>query len=74
MKSKVIIVMLCIISIVKGAIWGLAVVEPVIQMLGLGSVFAAWNMVKKSETYSDYIFKSEDDSDYMPKHLSENEK
>ena len=52
--------MLCIIAIVKGAIWGAIAVEPVIQMLGLGSVFAAWNMAKISKTFNDHIFKSEE--------------
>ena len=43
---------------VKGVIWA-AAVEPVIQILGLGSVFAAWN-IAKTHNYSDnFIYKSE---------------
>ena len=47
MKFKVIFVMYCVSAIVKGAFWGAVAVEPVIQMLGLGSIFAAWNVAKK---------------------------
>ena len=46
MKSKVVFVMFCISAIVKGFIWA-AAVEPVIQILGLGKLFAAWNIAKK---------------------------
>ena len=42
--------------IVKGIIWA-AAVEPVIQMLGLGSLFAAWNISKKSNLYDDFLIK-----------------
>ena len=45
MKLKIIFVMYLISAIVKGVIWA-AAVEPVIQMLGLGSIFAAWNIAK----------------------------
>ena len=51
--------MLTIIATVKGVFWGAIAVEPVIQMLGLGSIFAAWNMNKKSNIYDGHIFKSE---------------
>ena len=49
--------MFCISAIVKGAIWAVAV-KPVIQMLGLGSIFTAWNIAKKSDVYDDHILKS----------------
>ena len=45
--------MFAISAIVKGFLWGAAAVEPVIQILGLGSVFAAWNMIQMSENSSD---------------------
>ena len=41
--------MFLISAIVKGIIWGAAAVEPIIQMLGLGSIFAAWNMAKQPQ-------------------------
>ena len=40
-------------AIVKGFIWA-AAVEPVIQMLGLGSVFVAWNKAKDAEIDDEY--------------------
>ena len=49
--------MLGMSSIVKGIIWA-AAVEPVIQMLGLGSVFAVWNIAKKHDTYDDLFIRS----------------
>ena len=49
--------MLGMSAIVKGIIWA-AAVEPVIQMLGLGSVFAAWNIAKKLEIYDDFFIRS----------------
>ena len=46
MKFYVVIVMFCISAIVKGVIWA-AAVEPVIQILGLASIFAALNNTRK---------------------------
>ena len=46
--------MFAISAIAKGVIWA-AAIEPVIQMLGLGSVFAAWNIAKQPKTFDDYI-------------------
>ena len=51
MKLQVVFVLISINAIVKGVIWGAAAVEPVIQMLGLGSIFAAWNIAKKPNDY-----------------------
>ena len=56
MKLKVVFVLFMINAVVKGVIWA-AAVEPVIQMLGLGSVFAAWNIAKEPELY-DNLFRS----------------
>ena len=51
--------MFLISAMVKGVFWGAAAVEPVIQMLGLGSIFAAWNVASKSNLYDDFFIKSE---------------
>ena len=51
--------MFCISTIIKGVIWGAAAVEPVIQMLGLGSMLAAWNIAKKPNLIDDFLIKSE---------------
>ena len=48
-------------AIAKGIIWA-ATIEPVMQMLGLGSIFAAWKIAKKSETYDNYFIRSEEKS------------
>ena len=50
--------MFCIVAIVKGVLWA-AAVEPVMQMMGLGSIFAAWNIAKRSSFYDEYLIKSE---------------
>ena len=60
MKLSTVFVMFCISAIVKGVIWA-AAVEPVIQMLGLGSVFAAWNISKKHELFTSSFVESEYD-------------
>ena len=72
MKLKIIFVMYLISAIVKGVIWA-AAVEPVIQMLGLGSIFAAWNISKKSNLYDDFLIKSEsaEDEDMTEEELKE---
>ena len=73
MKSYVIIVMFCISAIVKGVIWA-AAVEPVLQMLGLGSIFAAWNISNKNmEIYDSFYIKSES-KPTEEKELTEEEK
>ena len=59
--------MFCISTIIKGVIWGAAAVEPVIQMLGLGSVFAAWNMAKQSDWIDDFYDRSPSESKDEPK-------
>ena len=58
MKLEIIFVLFLISEFVKGVIWA-AAVEPVIQMLGLGSIFAGWNIAKKPEIYDDFLIKSE---------------
>ena len=45
-------------AIVYGIIWA-AAVEPVIQMLGLGSILTAWNIAKKPEIYDDIFIRSQ---------------
>ena len=55
--------MYLISEIVKGAFWALAA-EPVLQMLGLGSIFAAWNIANKSNFSNDYFIKSESKAEY----------
>ena len=50
--------MFAMTAIVKGMIWA-AAVEPVMQMLGLGSIYAAWNIARKPETYDDILIRSE---------------
>ena len=39
-------------AVVEGIIWA-AAAEPLIQMLGLGSIFAALKIAKKHEIYDD---------------------
>ena len=46
-------------AIVKGMFWGAAAVEPIMQVLGLGSVLAAWNIAKKPDIYDDFFIRSE---------------
>ena len=50
--------MFCISAIVKGFVWT-AAVEPAMQMLGLGSIFMAWNIAKNPNLYDDHILRSE---------------
>ena len=45
MKVYIVFIMFAISATVKGIIWAVAA-EPVVQMLGLGSIFAAWNIAK----------------------------
>ena len=54
MKLQIIFVLFLINVIAKGFIWGAAAVEPVIQMLGLGSIFAACKFAKESEESETY--------------------
>ena len=58
MKIKIVFVIFAIIVTVKGMFWAVAA-EPVMQMLGLGSIFAAWNIAKNHKLYDDYVYKSE---------------
>ena len=58
-------VLFLISAIVKGVLWGAAAVEPLIQMLGIGSIFAAWNTSKKHNTDFDYGFSSTFDENKM---------
>ena len=44
-------------AIVKGFIWA-AAVEPMIQMLGLGSVFVAWFTPKDPKKVTEDLFKT----------------
>ena len=50
--------MFAMTAIVKGMIWA-AAVEPVMQMLGLGSIFAVYNIATKPETYDGFFIRSE---------------
>ena len=59
MKLWFVFILFLISAIVKGVIWGAAAVEPVIQMLGLGSMLAAWNIAKKPNLIDDFLIKSE---------------
>ena len=66
MKLQVVFVLYLISVIVKGVIWGAAAVEPLIQILGIGSIFAAWNEAKTPEYYdhaSGLRVKAQPDSD-----------
>ena len=62
MNLKVVSVLYLISAIVKGAFWA-AAAEPVLQILGLGSIFAAFNISKKHEFYDDFLLKSESKSE-----------
>ena len=53
-------------ALVKGVIWA-TTLEPVIQMLGLGSVFAAWNMAKQSDWIDDFYDRPPSESKDEPK-------
>ena len=45
MKNLVVFVLFAISAIVKGAFWAAAAAaEPLMQMLGIGTAFAAWNI------------------------------
>ena len=47
------LILISICTVVRGVIWA-AAVEPVIQMLGLGSIFAACKFAKESEESETY--------------------
>ena len=53
MKFIVLFVLFAISAIVKGAFWAAAAVEPLMQMLGLGSALAAWNIAKNPADFND---------------------
>ena len=53
MKLKFVFVLFSICAIVKGVLWA-AAVEPIVKILGIGSVFAAWNIAKKPDNFEDF--------------------
>ena len=59
MRLKVVCVLFAICTIVNGAFWA-AAAEPVVQMLGLGSVFAAWNIAKQPNHFKDFLIKMDE--------------
>ena len=69
MKLKVILVMFTISAIVRGFIWA-AAVEPVVQILGLGSIFTASFLEKKPKNFEEMIKELFANSGYEPTKVS----